>query len=87
MAEAAAAVVAAETAAVIAAVVIEASELGDVLFTARLPHTQGVELPTESLDFGEIRGALEGLLAQAVDHRATLRSAAEGGDELDDDDD
>lgn len=31
-----------------AAVVIEASELGDVLFTARLPHTQGVELPTES---------------------------------------
>ena len=54
-------------------------EDGDVVLT--------VELPTESLDFGEIRGTLEGLLAQAVDHRATLRSAAEGGDELDDDDD
>ena len=31
-----------------ATVVVEASELGDVLFTADLPHTQGVELPTES---------------------------------------
>jgi hypothetical protein len=31
-----------------AAVVVEASELGDVLATAGLPHTQGIEVPTES---------------------------------------
>eukprot|EP01043_Picozoa_sp_COSAG02_P023948 COSAG02_NODE_1294_length_13401_cov_32.784393_12_plen_1223_part_01 len=31
-----------------AAVIVEASELGDVLATAGLPHTQGVEVPTES---------------------------------------
>jgi hypothetical protein len=31
-----------------AEVVVEASELGDVLATARLPYTQGVEIPTES---------------------------------------
>ena len=29
-------------------VIIEASELGDVIYTAELPHTQGVELPTEA---------------------------------------
>jgi hypothetical protein len=33
---------------VAAAVVVEASELGDVLATAALPHTQGVEVPTEA---------------------------------------
>jgi hypothetical protein len=27
--------------------VVEATELGDVLATASLPHTQGVEIPTE----------------------------------------
>ena len=27
---------------------IEATELGDVIYTAGLPHTQGVELPTEA---------------------------------------
>ena len=30
-----------------AAVVVEATELGDVLAVGGLPHTQGVELPTE----------------------------------------
>ena len=30
-----------------ASVVVEATELGDVLGTASLPHTQGVEIPTE----------------------------------------
>jgi hypothetical protein len=44
-------------------------EDGDVVLT--------VELPTESLDFGEIRAALEGLVDQAVAHRATLRAAAQ----------
>ncbi len=43
-------------------------EDGDVVLT--------VELPTESLDFGEVRAALESLLAHAVEHRATLRQAA-----------
>jgi hypothetical protein len=33
---------------VAATVVVEASELGDVLATAALPHTQGVEIPTEA---------------------------------------
>lgn len=32
---------------VTALIVVEATELGDVLATARLPHTQGVEIPTE----------------------------------------
>ena len=36
-----------------------------------------VELPTESLDFGELRTALEELLRQTVRHRTTLREAAE----------
>jgi hypothetical protein len=31
-----------------ALVVVEATELGDVLATASLPHTQGVEIPTEN---------------------------------------
>ncbi len=44
-------------------------EDGDVVLT--------VELPTESLDFAEIRAALEGLVNQAVGHRATLRAAAQ----------
>ena len=43
-------------------------EDGDVVLT--------VELPTESLDFGEIEKALKGLLRHAVEHRATLREAA-----------
>ncbi|HJL19816.1 MAG TPA: YbjN domain-containing protein [Sandaracinaceae bacterium LLY-WYZ-13_1] len=43
-------------------------EDGDVVLT--------VELPTESLDFGEIEAALQGLLEHAVEHRATLRQAA-----------
>ncbi|MBX3247559.1 MAG: CesT family type III secretion system chaperone [Myxococcales bacterium] len=43
-------------------------EDGDVILT--------VELPTESLDYSEIRAALEGLVAQAVKHRRTLRAAA-----------
>ncbi|MEM9069622.1 MAG: YbjN domain-containing protein [Myxococcota bacterium] len=44
-------------------------EDGDVVLT--------VELPTESLDFGEIEGALKNLLQDAIRHRATLRIAAE----------
>lgn len=43
-------------------------EDGDVVLT--------VELPTESLDFGEIESALKDLLTHAVKHRATLREAA-----------
>ncbi|MEC7521397.1 MAG: YbjN domain-containing protein [Myxococcota bacterium] len=43
-------------------------EDGDVVLT--------VELPTESLDFGEIASALESLLEHAVQHRSTLREAA-----------
>lgn len=43
-------------------------EDGDVVLT--------VELPTESLDFGEVKSALEALLEHAVEHRATLRQAA-----------
>lgn len=35
-----------------------------------------VELPTESLDPGEIRTAFENLLVYAVEHRGTLRRAA-----------
>ena len=35
-----------------------------------------VELPTESLDPGEIKSTFENLLAYAVEHRATLRRAA-----------
>ncbi|NCQ59829.1 MAG: YbjN domain-containing protein [Myxococcales bacterium] len=41
---------------------------GDVVLT--------VELPTESLDFGEFKGALEGLLEATTEYRATLRAAA-----------
>lgn len=43
-------------------------EDGDVILT--------VELPTESLDFSEIQAALEGLVAEAIKHRKTLRAAA-----------
>ena len=43
-------------------------EDGDVVLT--------VELPTESLDFGEVEAALKGLLDHAVEHRGTLRKAA-----------
>ena len=43
-------------------------EDGDVVLT--------VELPTESLDFGEIEAALKSLVDHAVEHRATLRKAA-----------
>lgn len=43
-------------------------EDGDVVLT--------VELPTESLDFGEVKSALAALLEHAVKHRATLREAA-----------
>lgn len=43
-------------------------EDGDVVLT--------VELPTESLDKGEVEAALEALLRHAVEHRATLRQAA-----------
>lgn len=43
-------------------------EDGDVVLT--------VELPTESLDYGEVEAALKDLLEQAVSHRATLRQAA-----------
>lgn len=43
-------------------------EDGDVVLT--------VELPTESLDVGEVTSALEALLRHAVEHRATLRQAA-----------
>ena len=42
---------------------------GDVVLT--------VEMPTESLDFGEIKAALEGLVSDAVRHRATLRKAVQ----------
>ena len=45
-------------------------EDGDVVLT--------VELPTESLDFGEIETALRNLLEDAVRHRRTLRQAAQG---------
>lgn len=43
-------------------------EDGDVVLT--------VELPTESLDFGEIESAFKGLLEHAIEHRSTLRKAA-----------
>ncbi len=43
-------------------------EDGDVVLT--------VELPTESLDTGEVESALKALLSHAVEHRATLRQAA-----------
>lgn len=43
-------------------------EDGDVVLT--------VELPTESIDPGEIRTALGDLLAHAVRHRKTLRAAS-----------
>lgn len=43
---------------------------GDVVLT--------VEVPTESLDFEEVRAALTGLVEHAVMHRATLRSASDG---------
>jgi sensor domain CHASE-containing protein len=43
-------------------------EDGDVVLT--------VELPTESLDFSEIKTALTDLVSNAVRHRATLRAAA-----------
>ena len=36
-----------------------------------------IELPTENLDFSEVKWALEELIEQATIHRATLRSAAE----------
>jgi hypothetical protein len=41
---------------------------GDVVLT--------VELPTESLDFSEIKTALTDLVENAIRHRATLRAAA-----------
>jgi len=44
-------------------------EDGDVVLT--------VELPTESLDFGEIETALRTLVDDAVQHRRTLRRAAQ----------
>lgn len=44
-------------------------EDGDVAIT--------VELPTENLDYCEVKWALEELLTQAIQHRKTLRSAAE----------
>ena len=43
-------------------------EDGDVVLT--------VELPTESLDFGEIKAAFEGLIRHGIEHRATLRAAS-----------
>lgn len=43
-------------------------EDGDVVLT--------VELPTESLDAGEVKSALAALVEHAVEHRATLRKAA-----------
>ncbi len=43
-------------------------EDGDVVLT--------VEVPTESLDYGEIDSALSNLVRDAVRHRATLRAAA-----------
>ena len=42
---------------------------GDVVLT--------VELPTEALDFSELKGALEGLVSHGLTHRATLRAAAD----------
>jgi hypothetical protein len=45
-------------------------EDGDVVLT--------IELPTESIDPSEIRGALMTLLEQAVAHRRTLRLASGG---------
>ena len=45
-------------------------EDGDVVLT--------VELPTEALDFSEIKAALTSLLDHTVDYRGTLRAAAEG---------
>lgn len=45
-------------------------EDGDVVLT--------IELPTESIDPSEIRGALTTLLEQAVAHRRTLRLASGG---------
>ena len=45
-------------------------EDGDVVLT--------VELPTESLDFSEVKAALDALVKHAVEHRATLRKAATG---------
>lgn len=42
---------------------------GDVVLT--------VELPTESLDYSELSGALEGLVRHGLEHRATLRAAAD----------
>tara|TARA_B100001750_G_scaffold246726_1_gene270003 strand:- start:1404 stop:1793 length:390 start_codon:yes stop_codon:yes gene_type:complete len=45
-------------------------EDGDVVLT--------VELPTENLDDSEVSSALRGLLRHAVEHRRTLRLAAEG---------
>jgi len=44
-------------------------EDGDVVLT--------VEVPTESLDRAEIESALEELIRQTVQHRGTLRAAAE----------
>jgi hypothetical protein len=43
-------------------------EEGDVIMT--------VELPTETLDAGEVQGALAALLDSAVKHRRTLRLAS-----------
>ncbi|MEM1417436.1 MAG: YbjN domain-containing protein [Myxococcota bacterium] len=43
-------------------------EDGDVVLT--------LELPTESLDYEELAGALVALLDDAMEHRATLRAAA-----------
>lgn len=45
-------------------------EDGDVVLT--------VEVPTESLDFGEVKAALESLIEHGVEHRSTLRKAAGG---------
>lgn len=44
-------------------------EDGDVVLTS--------ELPTESLDFGELSTAVDVLLGQTIRHRRTLREAAE----------
>ncbi len=45
--------------------------VGNVLLT--------VDLPLESLDFGELRAALSSLLGHAVEHRRTLRQASGQG--------
>ena len=45
-------------------------EDGDVVLT--------VEVPTESLDFSEVKAALTGLIEHTIDYRGTLRAAAEG---------